>query len=243
MSDVTAERFAIYYAPPPDSPLWRYGSSVIGYDAATGEAAAHPDTSLDWPSLTVSPRRYGFHATLKAPAHLRAGTGIDDVLALADEVAAMLRPVTLAALAVRSLGRFVALVPDADDAARAAQQTAEIARLAQTVCEAFEPLRAPLSEFDRGRLGRPGLTPRQRENLERFGYPYVRDDFRFHMTLTDALQGVEAERRAVCERLAALYAPVDRRPIVIDQIVVYRQPDRQSPFRIVDRFTVATGEE
>ncbi len=37
-----SERFAIYLAPPPDTPLWRFGSEVLGYDAATGEDKTMP---------------------------------------------------------------------------------------------------------------------------------------------------------------------------------------------------------
>ena len=74
-------RYAIYYAPSVDDPLWRFGSQCIGYDALTGADSEVPQTAAiprqDWLAWTQEPRRYGFHGTLKAPFHLagrRLGT-------------------------------------------------------------------------------------------------------------------------------------------------------------------------
>ena len=72
-----AMRYAIYYAPDPASALWLFGSSVLGYDARTGRNVpllAPAGISLaDWEMATTDPRRYGFHATLKAPFRLALG--------------------------------------------------------------------------------------------------------------------------------------------------------------------------
>ena len=37
MMSTSSARYALYYAPAPDTPLWRFGSELIGYDAATGK--------------------------------------------------------------------------------------------------------------------------------------------------------------------------------------------------------------
>jgi Protein of unknown function (DUF1045) len=67
-------RYAIYFVPAAGSDLYRFGSSILGYDCYTGEAVTHPDDvtgdAASWCSITEEPRRYGFHATLKAPFHL-----------------------------------------------------------------------------------------------------------------------------------------------------------------------------
>ncbi|HEY0291217.1 MAG TPA: DUF1045 domain-containing protein, partial [Hansschlegelia sp.] len=85
-------RYAIYYAPAPGTPLWSFGSSVLGYDAATGAAKpplAPPGVGPeDWARITAQPRRYGFHATLKAPFHLTAGRTEAELLAMAANFAA-----------------------------------------------------------------------------------------------------------------------------------------------------------
>ena len=64
-------RYAIYYTPAPGSDLDRFGAQLLGYDAFTGVDLPFPDSILqmspDWHDLTRDPRKYGFHATLKAP--------------------------------------------------------------------------------------------------------------------------------------------------------------------------------
>ena len=77
-------RYAIYFAPHSGSLLARFGASLLGYDPATGAEVDAPDhpafhdpLSLGW---TAAPRRYGFHATLKAPFHLAEGRNIRGVI-------------------------------------------------------------------------------------------------------------------------------------------------------------------
>lgn len=225
MAGQSHNRCAIYFAPSAGSALWQFGSSVIGYDAATGHDVPHPDDGHDWAALTNAPRRYGFHATLKAPFHLAAGTTSADVAELAGTAARRLSSAVLPGLKVAALGSFVALVVDGDGSA--------VAALAQQVVEALEPVRAPLSEADIARYAAKPLSERHKAQLTAFGYPYVGPDYRFHMTLTDSLPG---DPGAIVERLAAHYRPIATRPVAIDQIAVYEQPDRQSRFRIIARF-------
>ncbi len=74
---MTWQRLAIYYAPPAGSALWDFGSAWLGLDAEAGEVPPRPDVPglPDDPlALTVSPRRYGFHGTLKPPMFLAEGT-------------------------------------------------------------------------------------------------------------------------------------------------------------------------
>src|SRR5262249_12768926 len=67
-------RYAIYFVPPADSALYRSGAGFLGYDCYPGKRLRQPqDTGLtasEWAQLTREPRRYGFHATLKAPFRL-----------------------------------------------------------------------------------------------------------------------------------------------------------------------------
>ena len=53
--------------------------------------------------------------------------------------------------------------------------------------KAFNAYRAPLSAADRERRIKAKLSPRQIELMDQWGYPYVLDEYRFHMTLTGAL--------------------------------------------------------
>ena len=70
-------RYAIYYVPAANDPLYRLGARTIGYDGFTGSALEFPDAVgrrfPDWTEATTDPRKYGFHATLKAPFALAPG--------------------------------------------------------------------------------------------------------------------------------------------------------------------------
>lgn len=224
-----APRYALYYAPAADSALWRFGSTTLGYDAASGadvDFAIPPGCEgHDWREITAEPRRYGFHATLKAPFELAAGRNEEALRAFARNYVAGRPPVRLAGLSVDALGRFVALTPS--------QPSEELQRFAFDIVQAFEPFRAPLSEADLARRLQSPLTPAQRAYLEAYGYPYVGDAFRFHMTLTGSLpDGAVAPVRAA---LTGAYAQaVPDGPMLIDRIALFRQASRAGRFVLLD---------
>lgn len=225
----SAPRYAVYFAPAPESALWRFGCATLGYDAVTGEdlpGSAPPGSeALDWPALTAEPRRYGFHATLKAPFELAAGRSETELRAFLHSHAAGLRAVTLAGLSVSALGRFVALTPS--------QPSPALQTVAFDLVQAFEPFRAPLGPGDLARRLQSPLTPAQRDHLDAYGYPYVGDEFRFHMTLTGALPAEQvAPIRAALAK--AFEAAVPAGPVAIDRIALFRQETRQSRFRLLD---------
>ena len=80
----------------------------------------------------------------------------------------------------------------------------------------------------------PHLSPVERDHLERWGYPYVLDRFRFHMTLTGPLE--EPERGRVAAILEAALAPLLAETVMIEQLALFTQTHRVAPFRVVARF-------
>lgn len=226
---MTSPRYAVYFAPHRDTALWRAASSLIGRDAVGGAAlpfpAIAPCAAADWAELTAEPRRYGFHATLKAPFELTDAADEAMLIAAARAFAVTQRRFTIADLVVRTLTSFVALVPD--------RPNDDVLSLGADCVVAFEPFRAPLSAHDRDRRLRTLTSPRQIEALERWGYPYVFEDFRFHMTLTGPLP--EERREAVRAGLEAFLGDVAR-PLAVDAIALFRQDDRAAPFHFVERF-------
>jgi len=219
-----APRFALYFAPRPETALARFGAGVIGHDIWSGEAVPHADLAIDAEHVrtaTEEPRRYGFHATLKAPFHLREGTTEAALERHVAAFAATLAHVSLGQLEVRALSRFLALVP--------ADPPHSLAELAAACVQAFEAFRAPLTDADRARRLAAPLTERQRALLDTWGYPYVLDEFRFHMTLTGALDGSlrPAFERALVERWAAV-----EEPAVIEGLALAVQPTRDAQFRV-----------
>ena len=217
-------RYAIYYAAEQDSALDRFGASLLGYDAHRGEDLPFPDgVTPDWRELTQDPRKYGFHATLKAPMALAQGRTEAQLVAACELFSDAARPVPLIKPVVNTISGFTAVVPS--------EPSAELAQLAADCTRAFDFFRAPLTPEDRARRNPAKLTPRQREYLDRWGYPYVMDEFRFHMTLTGRLPG---ERRdGVVTMLRNRFAALDLATLEIDRIALFRQDETASQFRII----------
>ena len=229
-------RYALYYMPDPQSPLWHFGSQVLGYDAASRSTVAFPTSpAFDLAQITAwtaEPRQYGFHATLKPPFELAEGVEPEDLLAAAAMFASMRPPFRIAPLRLTAIGPFLALCPSA-----AARDIDSLA--ADCVC-GFDRFRAPLSPQDRERRLKSPLTPRQIAQLDAWGYPYVFDDFRFHMTLSGPLH--EADRAVFAQALAELYAPVRQADgLLVDAIAVFCQEARGERFFVVRRFPLTGG--
>lgn len=222
-------RYAIYFAPPGQSPLWRFGSSVIGHDAESGEDLPPPPLrrfdAARWREITAEPRRYGFHGTLKAPFRLAPGRSEAELRAVCARFANDRARFACAGMKLAVIGRFLALRPAAPCAA--------LDRLAAGAVAAFDDFRAPMSEAEREKRLRAPLTPRQQEYLARWGYPYVLDDFRFHMTLTGPL---DDEERALAEAELGEHftASAADGPLIVSEIALYRQD--AGPFRLIARF-------
>ncbi|RAI44904.1 DUF1045 domain-containing protein [Rhodoplanes roseus] len=224
---MTAPRYAIYFVPAPDTALFRLGSALVGYDCHDGTEVAPPAAAglpPDWTDLTAEPRRYGFHATLKAPFRLAQGC---DEAGLRDAVQRLSRDqpeIPVIRPVIRCIGSFVALVPR--------EPVAALERLAADCVTRLDRFRAPLTAADRARRQASLTSDRLRANLECWGYPYVFDDFRFHMTLTGSLP--EERRLAVAERMAALVAEHHGDvPLAIDRIVLLRQDEPEARFRVL----------
>ncbi len=220
-------RYAIYYTAAQGSALDRFGASLLGYDAYGGDDLPFPDgLPSDWRDLTQDPRKYGFHATLKAPIALADGKAEARLAAACELFADLARPVPVIQPVVDSISGFIAVIP--------AEPSAELELLAAEATKAFDPFRAPLSPEDRARRNPDRLTPRQRDYLDRWGYPYVFEEFRFHMTLTGRLP---AERREpVVAMLRERFAATGIGPLAIDAIALCRQENPNSRFRVIGRW-------
>jgi putative phosphonate metabolism protein len=227
MSDANS-RYALYYAPESHSELWKFGSDVIGYDAANGQHGSVPSfcgmLSDRWNELVSEPRKYGFHATLKAPFHLARGIDEAALMVAIERFAATTRAAPIDGFEVASIGPFIALRPKGD--------ASSLNALASAIVRHFEPFRAPLSADDRARRLKSPLTERQIDYLDRFGYPYVHDEFRFHMTLTGPLHS--DDRDAALEILKVAYQEQGgRNPSLVDRICLFKQETPSSRFRII----------
>lgn len=223
-------RWAIYFAPESGSPLARFGAEWLGYDVATGTAVPQlVVATVDAERLreiTAEPRRYGFHATLKPPFELAEGRTpeeLDDALAALARGQARFGAPTLR---LSSIFGFWALTLSAP--------CPPIFELADCCVRELDRFRAPPSAEELARRRRANLTPRQDELLTRWGYPYVMDEFRFHMTLTARLDA--ADGAGVARVLEPLVAPLRREPLEIDALSLFHQERGDAPFRLVRRY-------
>src|SRR5262245_34688500 len=199
-------RYALYWAPDTDSALAGLGRAWLGRDAEG--CAVPPRPALEGfesgrlETLTAEPRRYGLHATLKAPFALAAGSDRAALRAVLATFAAETAAVLLPTLALRRLDRFLALVPS--------QPCPTLEELAARCVVAFDRFRRPPAPAELARRRAAGPDPAAEAYLLRWGYPYVFDRFRFHVTLTGPLDAAEADR--LMPPLAALFAPAIREP-------------------------------
>ena len=138
--------------------------------------------------IIAEPRLYGFHGTLKAPIALAEDVSEGDFLEAVGRFAATQRGFAVPALELGELSGFLALVP--------AERCVELQDLADRCVVEFDDFRRPADEAELARRRAPGLSPRQDELLVRWGYPYVLEEWRFHLTLTGRLPDA-AERTAV----------------------------------------------
>jgi len=226
---VSEARYAIYAAPRRDEALWRFGSGLLGYDAAKPGDVAAPDlagiTRADWHSLTAEPRRYGFHTTLKAPFRLAGGQRESALQNALSDFCRRHQALPAFSLHVARLGPFFALIPK--------NANPGLQALAGDVVEAFDLFRAALSLEEMGRRNPAQLPARERGYLERWGYPYVFDAFRFHMTLTGRVG--EEKREQVEAVLRDAYAALPPDPFFLAELVLFRQDTQGSRFVIVSR--------
>lgn len=220
MSDF--QRFAIYYLPE-DPALAAFGASWLGWDVETGTPCPQPDID-GLERFTSTPRRYGFHGTLKPPFRLASDADSTTLVDAIAQFANTTAPVELETLRLSRIGKFLALVPAGD--------TTSLGRLAFACVRGFDRFRRPASTDDLARRRATGLSPRQEELLTAWGYPYVADEFRFHLTLTRKLG---REDRKAAEAALRTLLPDLPRPFRINSIALTGER-KDGMFQMVRRY-------
>jgi putative phosphonate metabolism protein len=220
-------RYAIYFTPRQDEPLARLAANWLGRDpfgAATRPVEAVGELSAAEVAFhTASARRYGFHATLKAPFRLAPTETEASLRAALDVFAEATQTVTIPRLIVGQIDGFFALVPEGP--------LPPLNRFADDVVLGFDRFRAPLTEAEIERRSPDSLKPAEFRNLCQWGYPYVFETFRFHMTLSGRAGPQESLRlRAAID---SLFAEVLQQPVLVDALTLFVETEPGAPFMVL----------
>lgn len=222
---MTDKRYAIYWAPPADSALSRYGVAWLGRDAESGNSVAPLLSEADQ-ALVAEPRRYGLHATLKPPFALAAGKRVEALEEALLGFAAARPAVRLGRLQVANLKGFLALCTPS--------RVPALHDLADACVREFDAFRAPASEAELAKRRKAGLSPAQEAHLTRWGYPYVFDQFTLHVTFTQRLD--DATRARLQARLEADLAGILAEEFVVTDLALFEEPAPGAPFTLRRRF-------
>ena len=214
----------------PNGDLAGFGAAWLGWDIAMGRAVAQPrvDVPRTLADLTKAATPYGFHATIKPPFRLTPGLEQADLSAAMAELAGRLAPLALSGLALTDLDGFLALTPVGD--------VSVLNALAATVVRDLDRFRAPAPDSELARRRAVDLTAAQETNLIRWGYPYVMDEFGFHLTLTGRLSQTEA--KAIRAVLVPLLANIPLTPVPITDLALVGQTET-GWFKLIQRYPLS----
>lgn len=225
------QRYAIYYTAPA-GPLADFGAAWLGWDVTTGLPVKHPiihGLDEDIAAITATPRKYGFHGTIKPPFRLADRTSFEELRSATADLCRDLAPLSLDGLKLTRMGRFLALTVTGD--------TTALADLASKVVTSLDAFRAPASDAELAKRRKANLSERQEAYLTQWGYPYVMDEFRFHLTLTGRLQTEHA--KSLHASLAPVLVNVLPKPFEIASLTLAGE-DLDGHFHEITRFELGS---
>ncbi|WP_414039149.1 DUF1045 domain-containing protein [Acidithiobacillus sp. M4-SHS-6] len=216
-------RVAIYYLPEADDPLWQAGCSWLGWNPESARSCPRPAVvGLAEASRRAS--RYGFHATIKAPMPLQGD--LDSLLQTLSRTLAGFPAFTLPPLQYTQDEGFVAL--------RLSQASLQLAQLADTCVRILEPWRRPYTADELEARSQKLRQDRQRQYLEQWGYPYVFEEFIFHMTLSD-----QQPDSRLLEAAKSHFGDLPAQPRLVRSLAILCENSPDAPFTLLQRIPLA----
>jgi hypothetical protein len=236
-----AFRYAIYYAPHCDSNLWKAGCQWLGRCPIRQVDLVQPNIvglSVDeMRSLTREPRKYGFHATLKAPFILSNSATLDSLKMAVRTLSQRLEPFVMPALIAVNHKTLHYVTAEA--------QHEDIQKLARSCVTELHKFAAPLSDSEIARRRENGLSQEQDRLLLEWGYPEVLDEYKFHMTLTGSLTGLSDTKinalKAHAQDLLISEEGPEKEALLFDHIAIFAEPTKGSDFVLVEYFKLCGG--
>ena len=224
-------RYAVYFSPPEESALSKFASSWLGWNAQNAQKMSRPilkRLNSDIAELTKLQSSYGFHGTLKPPFSIVKTKDENDLKYAILKLSQSIKKFEISTIRLKILNGFVAIV--------AADENNEIKNLAKKCVQELDSFRQlePLKKVQKRRS--TGLSKSEEFNLQKWGYPYVMDSFRFHLTLTRRLNPEESKN--VMEVLAAELSEILRASLPIRDICLFGESDTSGNFQIIQRFSL-----
>ena len=226
------ERFAIYFTLEPTDPIYLLASIWLGYDLWSGKVVDQSNSPLldenltSYSAQTSNPRQYGFHATLKPPFRLKQGESLVELDQALQNFSQQTSAFECEPLSIQQLGQFLSLCPP--------KPCQKLNKLAEQCVKTFDRFRAPLNQVEIKKRKPEQLSEPQKKYLEQWGYPFVCDEFQFHMTLSDKLRNPELEE--ISNYLKNRFSTVLGKPLVINQLCLCQQSDNNNRFRIIKQY-------
>jgi hypothetical protein len=113
-----------------------------------------------------------------------------------------------------------------------------VAAVASHCVQDLRPLSAPLTPVDIARRRRAELSSQQDAYMLQWGYPYVFEEFRWHMTLSGPLTHHSAMQREHF-RLGALQHFESLPPMSLDGLALFRESAPGDAFEYVARWPLS----
>ncbi len=234
--EIHPDRYAVYFTFPEDHALYKKGAAWLGhcvYHSQNSTVNSRlertiPDKLARLTLPVTKASRYGFHATLKPPFRLNNRFSLAELEKKLATLASRTAAFYCSPLEVRKLGHFIALTPS--------QTCPQLQKLASQCVQDLDPFRAPLTDDEIHSRLQQNLSDNQKQLLGLWGYPYVLDEFRFHMTLTDRLDRDKLSR--ALPKLQNFFADELSSPLHINRISLFHQKNSVSAFTLVKNFAL-----
>ena len=231
-----AYRYAVYFAPNVEQQWWAQASQWLGRCAVSQQMNAQPlvpgVSAKRFAELTEHPRRYGFHATMRAPFVLTGQHQANELIDRVNMLCQQVKPFVLPRLQVTLLDQFLALVPE--------RNVPLVTQLEEQCVTALNDYAEPLGPEELSRRRSAGLSLQADALLLRWGYPYVLERFRFHCSLTGSL--AKASQQEVSALTLAAHQHFDQLPpCVFDALAIFVEPIRGADFVLLQQCPLMGG--
>lgn len=228
------KRLAIYYTPEESSSLageaaiW-FGRDIYSTTRAAGAGANNlNDTFIA--NITKSPSHYGFHATLKPPFTIENADVIEEISLLLETFANSREAFIIPDFEVKMLNSFFCLRPKT--------VSNQLHSIANELVTQFDHFRLPAGQAELEKRRSSGLTRNQEQMLLKWGYPYVMEEYRFHLTLTGMIE--KQFRQAVAQELSERFTSDILESVEFDRISLFLE-DNCQPLHCIAHFPLKTS--